>query len=328
MPATVQPERILRDLTELWHNLASAEGKPTASGVLRACSMTLIVAADDPGDAVEVEQTLAELMHEHPSRAIVLKPGPSGDGLDARVFAQCWMPFGSRQQICCEEIEITTPEDSLEQASRVILGLLTPDLPAVLWVRGDHWFDRAGFEQLYPLIDKIVVDSCSFGNGARAFELIDALRTKGPLVADLAWTRLTGWRETIANSLEGPGAKMIGSVREIVVDHYKESPAVSVYYLAAWLAGAFQDASVRFERVEGTEGQIAGVRLRGDGVDVGFRRLDGDAIQVTGTTSIATLLLPHATDSRSMQEELTIRGRDPVFEAVYRRTGQLRLQVS
>ena len=36
--------------------------------------MTLIVAAEDAQDAQAASEVLAELMHEHPSRAIVLKP--------------------------------------------------------------------------------------------------------------------------------------------------------------------------------------------------------------------------------------------------------------
>src|SRR5450755_2406451 len=100
MPSTIQPERILRDLDQLWRSLAQPDqGARTASGVLRACSMTLLVAAKDEQDAQDVGRTVGELMHEHPSRAIVLKPAGAGADLNARVYAQCWMPFGGRQQI-------------------------------------------------------------------------------------------------------------------------------------------------------------------------------------------------------------------------------------
>ena len=64
-----------------------------AGGVLRACAMTLLVVAEDDADAEHVRQTLGELMHDHPSRAIVLK-ATEGAELNARVFAECWMPLG------------------------------------------------------------------------------------------------------------------------------------------------------------------------------------------------------------------------------------------
>ena len=69
--------------------------------------MTLIVVVEEERDAQAIGETLASLMHEHPSRAIVLRVRSGEEpSLSARVFAQCWMPFGSRQQICCEQVEI------------------------------------------------------------------------------------------------------------------------------------------------------------------------------------------------------------------------------
>ena len=95
---TAVSDAALKELAALWADLAQPnQGEATASGVLRACAMTLIVAAEDETDAQAASEVLAELMHEHPSRAIVLKPRDEG-GLEARVFAQCWMPFGRRQQ--------------------------------------------------------------------------------------------------------------------------------------------------------------------------------------------------------------------------------------
>src|SRR5436190_23704683 len=113
MPTAIKPEKILKELAKLWVDLAKEETDKNSAGVLRACAMTLIVAVEEREDAQAVGETIAELMHEHPSRAIVLdvrKDGVGTDGvpqdgggqLDARVFAQCWMPFGRRQQICCE----------------------------------------------------------------------------------------------------------------------------------------------------------------------------------------------------------------------------------
>ena len=96
MAITVKPERILKDLSKLWVDLA----KQDPNGVLRACAMTLVVVIEESRDAAEVGEAIAALMHEHPSRAIVLRVrGGEELDLEARVFAQCWMPFGRRQQI-------------------------------------------------------------------------------------------------------------------------------------------------------------------------------------------------------------------------------------
>ena len=46
-----------------------------SGGVLRACAMTLVVAAENAADAERVRQTVGVLMHNHPSRAVILRPG-------------------------------------------------------------------------------------------------------------------------------------------------------------------------------------------------------------------------------------------------------------
>ena len=326
MPVAIRPERILHDLEELWLSMAQPDqGVATASGVLRACSMTLIVAARDVRDAEAIGETVGQLMHEHPSRAIVLKPAGAGEQLSSRVYAQCWMPFGSRQQICCEQIEITTPAGQLEEVARVILGLLAPDLPSVLWARGPKWFERAGFEQIYPLIDKIVLDSCEFDDSGAELTTMRRLRERTrPTVADLAWARLTMWREMIANTLEvvapGPARASIG---EIEVGYYGAAPSTSCYYMAAWLARALPHAMVGFRRVPGEEGRIAAVSLRGDDFQLAFERVEGDTVRISGARD-SVVVLPHASDYRSMREELTVTAGDPVCDAVWAKAEQLR----
>src|SRR5690348_3875845 len=113
----------------------SKEGHEAAGGgVLRACSMTLLVLAEAADDVQRLGETLAALMPEHPARTILirLQPGP-GRTLSDRVYAQCWMPFGQRRQICCERIEITASDEALGDLPAVVLPLAVADLPVILW---------------------------------------------------------------------------------------------------------------------------------------------------------------------------------------------------
>ena len=100
----MNPERILRELQEHWSDKARDEAE--SGGVLKACAMTLAVMAENPEDAMRVHETMAMLMHSHPSRAIVLSPGGAEDGPEARVFSECWKPLGGTRQICAEGIAI------------------------------------------------------------------------------------------------------------------------------------------------------------------------------------------------------------------------------
>src|SRR3954453_11413305 len=226
MATAVQPERILKDLGKLWVDL----GKQDEHGVLRACTMTFVVIVDESHDPVAIGQTIASLMHDHPSRAIVIRVRPGSEPhLDARVLAQCWMPFGSNQQICCEQVEISSSLGSLEDVPAVIRGLIVPDLPVVLYCRSVQLLHTAQFQALLPLTGKLVIDSGS-EDGLAAIEYLASLPCEGCRKADLTWCRLTRWRESIAQIFENPARlKAASSLDQIEIHHTGAEPPVAVY---------------------------------------------------------------------------------------------------
>ena len=198
---TVQPERILKDLQQLWAQMAQDQAE--SGGVLRACAMTLVVAAENASDADRVRQIVGVLMHNHPSRAVILRPGGDGGSaadLDARIFAECWKPFGKAQQICSEGIEITAGRSGFSEVAKFLVPLRVPDLPVVLWCRGlQAALEPGSLEPLFPLADKIIFDSAQVADADSALQFLRRLRGRGSRVADLHWTRLTGWREVLAH---------------------------------------------------------------------------------------------------------------------------------
>src|SRR5271170_4185684 len=176
MTTAIQPEKILHELSELWDHLD--QDQAGSGGVLRACAMTLVVTAEDEHDAENVRRTLGVLMHEHPSRAVVLT-ARYGSELDARVFAECWKPFGSNQQICAEGVEIFADSASLEEAARLLVPLKVPDLPLVLWCRGPQAFHLRVFDALFPVADKLIFDSSTVPNATAALSFLRSLRARG-----------------------------------------------------------------------------------------------------------------------------------------------------
>jgi glucose-6-phosphate dehydrogenase assembly protein OpcA len=314
LSAAVRPERILRELAELWVSL----GKEQATGVLRACAMTLIVAVDNAADAASASETLAELMHEHPSRAIVLKlEEPARERLDSRVFAQCWMPFGSRQQICCEQIEITFSCDRLVGVTPVILGITVPDLPVVLWSRSARLLELPEFAQLLPLARKVIIDSASLGSPAEALRQVQSLGTQRREVADLAWTRLTRWRQLIANAFEEPGRlERLKEVTGATILHTGSQPPSAAYYLGGWLKnsiGRNWKNSVTFQTSEGSGDCIRGIDLHGQGWNAGFQLTDTTAIvDFDGVPS--RVVLSSLSEYMLLREELGILEHEAIFE--------------
>src|ERR1041385_1984171 len=105
MPALVNPEEILHNPHDLGDEMDRQQSG--SGGILRACALTLVVTAEDEQDAENVRRLLGILMHDHPSRAVIVRNSTApGQELEARVFAECWKPFGSAQQICSEGVEI------------------------------------------------------------------------------------------------------------------------------------------------------------------------------------------------------------------------------
>ena len=315
MPAAttgIQPERILKELAGLWAGMSKDESaQGTNSGVLRACSMTLVVASESDQDAVDASNLLAELMHAHPSRAVVLRPSAEPGAMEARVFAQCWMPFGKRQQICCEQIEITASKDRLDEVPGAILGIMVPDLPVVLWARGKEWLSAPEFHLVLPLVQKLIIDSAKLGEPARAFALMRTLQGQSTYVGDLAWTRLTGLRQAISHLLEDAALlPRLAAVQQIVVEFGEH--AVSGAYLAAWLQRGLPRAKVLLRP---RSGGLSAVRLTGAGIDIAMELGAALVIRVDGVEHRAVLPVPGECDL--MREELGILEADPVFMAVF-----------
>jgi glucose-6-phosphate dehydrogenase assembly protein OpcA len=279
--------------------------------------MTLVVAAESDEDAANVSGTLAELMHAHPSRAVVLRPSAEPGAMEARVFAQCWMPFGKRQQICCEQIEITASKDRLSEVPGAILGIMVPDLPVVLWARGKEWLSAPEFQLVLPLVQKLIVDSAKLGDPVKAFSLMRTLQAESTHVGDLAWTRLTALRQAIAHLLEDAALlPKLGLVDHIAVE-YGDHP-ISGTYLAAWLHGGMPRAKVTLKH---RTADSSSIRLSGRGLEIAMEFGANLIVRIDGVEHKAVLPVPG--ECELMREELSILESDPVFASVFEAAEQL-----
>jgi glucose-6-phosphate dehydrogenase assembly protein OpcA len=320
MATAVKPEKILKDLGNLWVDL----GKQDPNGVLRACAMTLIVVVDEAHDAAAVGETIAALIHEHPSRAVVLRVrrGDAPD-LEANVFAQCWMPFGRRQQICCEQIEIVSSVGSLADVPPVVRGLIAPDLPVVLYCPSENLWWLPQFQALLPLINKLILDSYGMPGSLRVLSYLSSLPQAGSLrKADLAWSRLTPWRESVARIFDEPSrSRMIYELTEVQILYRASEEPASVYYLAGWfmhVLGAGVKLKIAAASGVGSEfASIARVGLVGPRMEACIELMDASTVEVrvNGEREQVTVY-PPMTEYEALRQELAVVGRDPVFEDV------------
>jgi glucose-6-phosphate dehydrogenase assembly protein OpcA len=298
---TISPDHILKELAELW----VSEGK--SGSVLRACTMTLIVMADE--DAASIGETIAALMPEHPARTIHIRTiGGSGRVLSERVYQQCGMPFGQRRQICCEQVEITAADAALPDLPSVVLPLVVADLPVILWCRSPRLLGMPEFRAIAGMATKVVVDSGAMPDAMESLRRMKAAIGRGVVLGDLAWTRMTRWRAMLSQVFENRETlAKLTNVRRVVVQ-YGKGHETAARYLAAWIGNAVG----RTPEVQAADCTVR-VEIDGEDLHVELKRCDG-TLSVSVNELTHQTNLPQPTDYLLMREELSIVRRDSVFE--------------
>lgn len=326
MGAVLSPDRILKELSDLWVTLGKqGDAADHSAGVLRACSMTLVVLAEESDDVAALGETLAALMPEHPARTMIVRLRGGGERvLSDRVYAQCWMPFGQRRQICCEQVEITASDSALGDLPPVVLPLAVPDLPLIVWCRSPRLLPMAEFEGIAAMAGKVVIDTAGMPEGRAALRKI-AAAAADTRFGDLAWTRLTRWREMLSQVFEN--RTYLDQLPGVTNVHVSFGAALetTAWYMAGWLENALAQIGVHPQvAVEGTPGGPGPLRveLTGPGIAVELmRQANRLVVTVNGLSHCTSLSEPN--DYLLMREELGIVQRDSVFEAALAAAAQM-----
>lgn len=326
-----QPENILKALGKVWTSLGAEEKQHGAPTVLRACAMTLIVATDESDGGFAASQTISELMHEHPSRGIVLAVSEQAEhGIDARVLAQCWKPFGKAQQICCEQIEIQVRPDSWPNIGPTLVGLTAPDLPVVFWCCHSAALSAsatrkqiAGMDAVMRLSSKIIVDTRG-EDLETALDLIGNWRSRSRIVADLEWARVTAWRQPIAQIFDNAAREVpFSRFHTFEIAYTDDKLCAKALYLGAWLSAPSR-GKVTFIQAKGYGPGIHRVTLKSDVETITFERTGNDCMTLRSTNGRERRYsysdLPLYT---LLNEELAITGADPAFDIAFDRAREL-----
>lgn len=187
-------------MTTLWDTTGSAVVKELAAqrriggAVLSGVALTLVVVADESRVA-EAEEAATHAAEAHPCRLLVVvrrqleAPAPR---LDAEVLIGGRLGPG-------EAVVMRMYGRLGLHAESVVLPLLAADAPVVAW-----WHaappDRLATDALAVFAHRRITDT------SLADDPLAALRTRAadyaPGDTDLAWTRSTAWRSTLASTLD------------------------------------------------------------------------------------------------------------------------------
>ncbi|MDA8435205.1 MAG: glucose-6-phosphate dehydrogenase assembly protein OpcA [Actinomycetales bacterium] len=219
--------------------------------------LTLVIVADEATQADAV-RSAAEAAREHPCRILtaIPRPGRGPARLDAEVTVGGADGLGE-----LAELRLRGPLS--HQVASVVLPLLVPDAPVVVWWPGAAP-DDVSADPVGRLAQRRITDAAAAPRPLRALDVRRTAYAAGD--TDLAWTRITPWRALIASTLDEPFGKVTGARISVM----RSSP--SGVLLAAWLQrGLGVPVEVHTSRGPG----ITAVTLSTDEGDISITRPDG-----------------------------------------------------
>ena len=182
--------------------------------------MTVVIVADD-ASADSAMTAARAASREHPARILGVVMGDRRGA--SRVDAEVGIGSGSSG----ERALIRLTGEVTKHAASVVLPLLLPDSPVVVWWPAAAPEDTAA-DPLGALGTRRITDAASVPASKAKAMLTQCVRYS-PGNTDLAWTRITGWRALLAAALDQHREKVLSAS----VTAERISPSADL--LSAWL---------------------------------------------------------------------------------------------
>ncbi|TXC92446.1 glucose-6-phosphate dehydrogenase assembly protein OpcA [Streptomyces sp. ISID311] len=294
------------DLTETTSskiNKALVEGRRAVGTPAIGMVLTLVIVTDEE-NAYDALKAANEASREHPSRTLVVVKRVSRSPRDrakARLDAEVRVGTDAGTG---ETVILRLYGEVIDHAQSVVLPLLLPDAPVVVWWAVNAPLDPAK-DPLGALAQRRVTDAYAAEQPVR--ELSARAETYTPGDTDLSWTRITPWRSMLAAALDQAPC----TVSSAEVEGEEFNPSCEL--LAMWLADRLKVPVTR--KVSGGPGLTA-VRMESSIGSIVLDRPDG---------SLATLCMPHQPDravalkrrdtSELLAEELRRLDPDDIYAA-------------
>jgi glucose-6-phosphate dehydrogenase assembly protein OpcA len=236
---------IEKQLTRFWRE-ASTDDR----AVVRACTHNLIVVCEGDDDLADATNAIAQVMEQHPGRALVVsaagseRGGQPSPGLDAFVSTHCHRAAGGRL-VCSEQVTLKARGNaSVDLVPETVLQLLEGDCPVYTWWRRSRFAADPLWEPFAKVADRCIVNSSAAGDPLRVLQGLAALATNDVwdcAPGDLAWVRLEAWREVIAQEFDPELAlAFLHGVSAVEIEmggpSTKGGTTAAAAYLVGWLA--------------------------------------------------------------------------------------------
>ncbi|MFF5493394.1 glucose-6-phosphate dehydrogenase assembly protein OpcA [Streptomyces aquilus] len=300
----------LTDTTASKINKALVQGRRAIGTPAVGMVLTMVIVTDEE-NAYDAIKAAEEASHEHPSRTLVVikrHARTPRDRQQSRLDAEVRVGADAGTG---ETVVLRTYGEVSDHADSVVLPLLLPDAPVVVWWPVDAPENPAK-DPLGALAQRRITDLYAVEN---PLEVLDTrVRSYAPGDTDLAWTRLTPWRSMLAAALDQARAKIISGAVEAEADN----PAAEL--LARWLEARLK---VKIDRVVTAGPVVTAVRLRTADGEVVIDRPEGPlaTLSLPGQPS-RTLALKVRTTSELIAEELRRLDADEMYAVALRGEGR------
>ncbi|MER6465357.1 glucose-6-phosphate dehydrogenase assembly protein OpcA [Streptomyces sp. NPDC048409] len=299
----------LTDTTASKINKALVQGRRAIGTPAVGMVLTMVIVTDEE-NAYDSIKAAEEASHEHPSRTLVVIKrhartlrDRTASRLDAEVRVGSEAGTG-------ETVVLRTYGDVSDHADSVVLPLLLPDAPVVVWWPVEAP-DNPSKDPLGALAQRRITDLYAV---ERPMEVLDARgRNYAPGDTDLAWTRLTLWRSMLAAALDQARSDVISAAVEAEADN------PSAELLARWLEARL---GVTVDRVVSPGPVVTAVRLGTAGGDIVIDRPEGPLATLTlPGQPPRTLALKVRATSELIAEELRRLDADEMYAIALRGEG-------
>jgi glucose-6-phosphate dehydrogenase assembly protein OpcA len=221
------PARIEAALRELLKQRHSEN-----QGYVPARVLNLVVVLDKEWRG-EIENRLAQVGRNHPSRTVVVAVEPGRTTLDA--WATTTAEGEAKPGSFCvahEHVVVEVGPEHLKGLDTIVDPLVITDLATVVWAPHGH---RDAVDALRRLTQVVLRDSVDDQDPHDAIDRAAEL-SEWAYVVDLAWLRSTPWRERIAATFDPPQWR--GELAKIssVKVHHRTDSEVAGMLLLGWLS--------------------------------------------------------------------------------------------
>ncbi|MGW0466128.1 glucose-6-phosphate dehydrogenase assembly protein OpcA [Streptomyces sp. NPDC003027] len=216
----------LTDTTSSKINKALVLGRRAIGTPAVGMVLTLVIVTDEE-NAYDALKAANDASREHPSRTLVVIKRAARSPRDrakARLDAEVRLGADASTG---ETVVLRLYGEVADHAQSVVLPLLLPDAPVVVWWPVNSPVDPAN-DPLGALAQRRVTDT--YAAEQPIHELMGRAETYTPGDTDLAWSRITPWRSMLAAALD----QVVCEVTSAEVEGEEFNPSVEL--LAMWLA--------------------------------------------------------------------------------------------